>query len=121
MSHLFAFEKLQVWQEARVLLKMIYLVTNSYPKSEIFGITSQMRRAALSISSNFAEGSGRTSKKDQAHFYQMSYSSELELLNQLILSQDLGYISGEQYNEVRLKIESLTNKTNSLRKRCLGV
>ena len=121
MSHLFAFEKLQVWQEARVLLKEIYLATYSYPRSEVFGITSQMRRAALSISSNLAEGSGRTSKKDQAHFYQISYSSALELLNQLILSLDLEYIKEQQYNDIRLLIESLTNKTNALRTKCLVV
>ena len=120
MPHLFAFEKLQVWQEARSLLVKIYQATNSYPRSEVYGIISQMRRAALSISSNLAEGSGRTSKKDQAHFYQISYSSALELLNQLILSLDLEYIKEQQYNEVRPLIESITNKTNSLRNKNLG-
>ena len=121
MSHLFAFEKLNVWQETRLLLKKIYLVTHTYPKSEVFGITSQMRRAALSVSSNLAEGSGRTSKKDQGHFYQMSYSSGLELLNQLILSLDLEYILEQQYIDIRSQIESITNKINSMRKKCLDV
>ena len=121
MSHLFSFEKLQVWQETRLLSKLIYQTTESYPKSEIFGITSQMRRAAISISSNIAEGSGRTSKKDQAHFYQMAYSSGLELLNQLILSLDLGYIMEQQYIAMRLRMESISNKINALRKSCIGV
>ena len=120
MSHLFSFEKLQVWQEARILAKMIYLATHSYPKAEVFGITSQMRRAAVSVSSNIAEGSGRTSRKDQARFYQISYSSGLELLNQLILSVDLEYIPNEQYDKIRAQIECVTNKTNALRKMCLG-
>ena len=114
MSYLYSFERLTVWQEARVLAKMIYLTTDYYPKSEIFGISSQMRRAAISISSNIAEGSGRRGKKDQARYYQIAYSSALELLNQLIISLDLQYVKENDYQNIRLQLEKIGAMTNAL-------
>ena len=111
----YSFEKLEVWQNARDLAKQIYIATKSYPEDEKFGLTNQMRRAVISISSNIAEGSGRTSNKDFAHFVQISYGSLLELLNQLILSLDLEYISNTIYFEIRPAIEEISNKLNSLR------
>jgi four helix bundle protein len=113
--HTYSFEKLEVWQNARDLAKQIYIATKSYPEDEKFGLTNQMRRAVISISSNIAEGSGRTSNKDFAHFVQISYGSLLELLNQLILSLDLEYISNTIYFEIRPAIEEISNKLNSLR------
>jgi four helix bundle protein len=89
MSRQYNFEKLEVWQNCRVLIKEIYLLTSTYPDSESFGLKSQMRRCAISISSNIAEGSGKTHKKNQANFYQIAYASALELLSQLIVSSDL--------------------------------
>jgi four helix bundle protein len=112
---IYSFEKLEVWQNARVLAKHIYLITKNYPEEEKFCLTNQMRRAAISISSNIAEGSGRTSNKDFAHFVQISYGSLLELLNQLILSLDLEYIDELTYSKTRSKIEEISNKLNSLR------
>ena len=89
----FAFEKLEVWQKSRDLVKDIYKVTANYPSEERFGLTSQLRRASVSVSSNIAEGSTRWSKKDQARFYEMSFGSLMEILNQLILSTDLKFFS----------------------------
>jgi len=117
MSHLYSFERLNVWQEARLLAKMIYLVTDSYPKSEIFGISSQMRRAAISISSNSAEGCGRRGKRDQAKYYQIAYSSALELMNQVIISFDLQYIKEIDYQQIRLQLEKVGNFLNTLWKK----
>ena len=111
----YSFEKLNVWQEARVLVKSIYTITRTFPKEEIFGITSQMRRAAISICSNIAEGSGRTTKPDQANFYKIAYSSLLELLNQLIISSDLTFITDSELTELREKIDSIAYKITSLR------
>ncbi|WP_299212856.1 four helix bundle protein [uncultured Dokdonia sp.] len=91
----FSFEKLNVWQKSRQLSVAIYTLTKSFPDEERFGLISQMRRCAVSVSSNIAEGSGRHSSKDKARFTEISYSSLLELLNQLILSQDLELISEE--------------------------
>jgi len=111
----YSFEKLNVWQQARLLTKEIYIVTNSFPTEEKFGLSSQMRRAAISVSSNIAEGSSRKTVKDQAHFYTISFSSLVELLNQLILSLDLGFLSEEKYIELRNSIELISNQLNKLR------
>ena len=71
----FSFEKLAVWQDAKGLTKVIYTLTSSFPENEKFGLVSQLRRAMISVTSNIAEGSSRTSHKDQARFYQIGYSN----------------------------------------------
>ena len=109
----YSFEKLDVWHKARELTKSIYSLTSLFPSEEKYGLTNQIRRATISISSNLAEGSSRKTSKDQARFTQIAFSSLLEVLNQLILSQDLEYISEQQYTEIRLKIEELSNKLNA--------
>lgn len=114
--HIFAFEKLKVWEEIRILIRMIYSLTKVYPKEEQFGIVNQIRRAVISVSSNLVEGSSRTSSKDQAHFYQLSYSSLMEVLSQVIVSKDLSYISESEYIETRTKIQSVSYLLNQLRK-----
>lgn len=119
-DYLFAFEKLTSWKESRLLVKNVYKITESFPKHELFGLTSQMRRAASSISSNLSEGSGRSSPKDQAHFYQMAYSSNLELLNHFYTAFDLNYTEKETFENLRNQICSLSFKINSLRKSCLS-
>ena len=88
-NYTFSFEKLSSWQDARSLVTLVYSITADFPKQEIYGLVSQMRRASSSVSSNISEGSGRSSPKDQAHFYQMSYSSTLELLNHFYTAMDL--------------------------------
>ena len=85
-EHIYSFEKLRVWQNAKDLVVEVYKITRNFPDEGKFGLTSQVRRAALSVTANIAEGSGRTSSKDQAHFYQMAYSSLLELLNHFYIS-----------------------------------
>ena len=113
---IFSFERLNVWQDSRSLAKEIYQDTKNFSDEEKFGLTNQMRRAAISVSSNIAEGTARTSQKDQAHFYQLAYSSLMELMNQIIISNDLGYISDEMVIDYRTKIEKVANMLNSLRK-----
>jgi len=78
----FSFEKLVVWQKSKDLSIHIYRITSSFPKEEKFGLISQLRRCAVSIASNLAEGSGRNSSKDKARFSEIAYGSLLELLNQ---------------------------------------
>jgi four helix bundle protein len=101
---IFSFEKLIAWQKGRELAILIYKTTKPFPKDETFGITSQMRRCSISIASNLAEGSGRSSMKDKARFSEIAYSSSLELLNQVILSYDFEYIDEDQYTIIREKI-----------------
>jgi len=89
----YAFEKLRVWQAARGLAKAVYLATTTFPRTEIYGLTSQCNRAAVSIAANLAEGSSRRSKKDQAHFSEIAYSSLTELACLLILCRDVDFIA----------------------------
>jgi len=113
--HLYSFEKLEVWTEARIFVKWIYEITSIFPSEEKFGLSMQLRRAAVSVVSNLAEGSARKSAKDQAHFSQIAYSSLIEILNQLIIANDLNFVSETQLRAGRNKIECLTAKVGALR------
>jgi len=112
----YSFEKLDVWIIAKELVKIIYLQTKSFPSSEQFGLTNQIRRSTISVASNLAEGSSRKTKKEQARFTQIAYSSLMELLNQIIISFDLGFLTNKDYLHVRTEIEKLTLKINALHK-----
>jgi four helix bundle protein len=111
----YSFEKLEGWQNARQLTLWIYQVTSTFPKNELFGLVSQMRRASVSIASNLAEGTSRTTKRDQARFSVIAYSSTVELLNQLILCFDLKLILENEYNKGREIIERQTFLITKLR------
>ena len=107
---------MSVWQNARKFTKSIYEVTLKFPSEEKFGLVTQMRRAAISVSSNIAEGSSRATTKDQSHFYNTAYSSLMEVLSQVILSGDLGFISDEEMESMRESIETISFQLASLRK-----
>ncbi|MFN3908671.1 MAG: four helix bundle protein [Flavobacterium sp.] len=112
----FSFEKLEVWQGTKTFTVFLYRLMKAFPEDEKFGLVQQINRTVISVSSNLAEGSGRTSKKDQAHFYQMAYSSLMEVLSQVLISIELGYIAPENELEIRNQIVKISNKINSLRK-----
>jgi len=116
MIYLFAFEKLDVWKLAKDFAVELYRVTDSFPREEKFGLVSQMNRAAVSVASNIAEGSSRISKKDKAHFYQIAFSSLMEVTSQLLIVRDLGFIENKEYERLRLIIYEISNKLNALRK-----
>ena len=120
MDYKFSFEKLEVWQMARVLVTDIYRVTQKFPDVERFGITNQLRRAAVSICANLAEGGTRTSSKEQAYFTSIAYGSLMEVLNHLIISNDLLFLEEEKLNELRAKIQPLSTKINNLRTKQLS-
>jgi four helix bundle protein len=111
----YSFEKLEVWVEAKDFTKSAYHITSKFPDTEKFGLVSQIRRASVSMCSNIAEGSARKSYKDKAHFTTMAFGSSVEVLNQLILSYELSFISKEDYFRLRKMLESITNKMNALR------
>ena len=111
----FSFEKLEVWQLSRKLTKTIYEISSEFPEEEKFGLTSQIRRAVISVSSNIAERTSRQSGIEQARYTEIAYGSLLEVLNQLILASDLEYISIERVNSQRPAIEELVNKLYKLR------
>ena len=112
----YSFEKLDCWQHARQLAVWTYESTKYFPSEEKFGIISQMRRAAISVASNIAEGTSRKTAKDQSHFSTIAYSSTIELLNDLIISNDLGYLAIENYSAGRDLIEKQTLLIAGLRK-----
>lgn len=114
-SYQFSFEKLDVWKLSVELVKEIYKITKRFPDEEKFGLISQLRRAAISISSNLAEGSSRTTNKDKAHFTKVSFGSLMELLCQLIISSELGFIDETELSKLRNRIEEISNKLNALR------
>ncbi len=104
------FTDLTTWKKAYELTVKIYKATERFPKEEIFGITSQLRRAAVSISSNIAEGFSRISKKEKIQFLYIALGSLTEVQNLLMLSRDFKYIEFSQYNE----LIDLTNETGKL-------
>jgi four helix bundle protein len=109
------FEKLDVWQKGRIFIKSIYQISQKFPADEKFGMASQIRRAAISINCNVAEGISRQTGKEQARFTEIAYASLMEVLNLLILANDLIFISDEDLANLRLSIEEISNKLNSLR------
>jgi four helix bundle protein len=111
----FPFEKLRVWQDARAWVGSVYKLTGEFPKNEAFNLTSQLNRASVSVAANLAEGSGRISPKDQAHFSQIAYGSLMESACLAILSADRGHITPDQLTGQRETIAGLANQINSLR------
>ncbi|MBB4803035.1 four helix bundle protein [Flavobacterium nitrogenifigens] len=114
--YIFSFEKLEVWQNARMFILDIYKLTSKFPSNELFGITSQIKRSSSSIATNIAEGTSRSTNKDKAHFLTISYSSAMETLNHLIISKDLNYLSEIEYIASREKLEKICNQINNLKK-----
>ncbi len=110
----FSFEKLNVWKKTRKLAFSLYTITSSFPESEKFGITNQIRRAAISVTANIAEGSSRFSRKEQSRFYQISYSSLMELLSHLYISVDLKYLDEKSLEEIKLDIVEISKMLNAL-------
>ncbi len=104
------YKDLIVWQKAHENVLLIYSLTKGFPNQEQFGITSQIRRAAVSIPTNIAEGTGKSSKKDFANYLQSALGSTQEVEYLLLLSNELGYINKDQY----LKINSLTNEVKAM-------
>lgn len=94
MSH--DFKKLRIWEWAKTACKNIYIVTRNFPKEEVFGITSQLRRAASSVAANIAEWSARWTKKDFSHFISIAHGSVNEVQTFLILAKDLEYLTDQE-------------------------
>ncbi len=110
------FKELKVWQKGRMLVKEIYNVTNDFPKDEIFGLTSQIRRCTTSIPANIAEGCGRGTNNELNRFLDIANGSAFELETFLILSLDLKYIIQEQFNLLDEKVQEVQKMIYSLKK-----
>lgn len=115
---LYGFENVIAWQKAHVFVLSVYRLTKSFPKEELFGLTSQFRRAAVSIEANIAEGYKKLSKADKLRFLNISQASLEECRNYIILSRDLEYIDVENINTLYQQIEQASWFLN---KYCKGI
>ena len=109
-----SFTDLKTWQKGHELVLDIYKTTEKLPSKEVFGITNQMRRAAVSITSNIAEGFSRRSNKEKAQFYYMALGSLTELQNQLIIARDINYIDSGNFNRVSQQTIVVSKLINGL-------
>lgn len=95
-----SFTDLQAWKEGHKLVLDIYEISELFPKKEMYGLASQMQRAAVSITSNVAEGFSRQTDKDKSHFFTMALGSVTELQNQLLIARDLKYLLPEKFSTI---------------------
>lgn len=101
------FRKLTIWNESRALVSITYKMTNTFPRNEIYGLSSQIQRCAVSIASNIAEGSARNSNKHFVQYLGTSLGSSFEWETQLICAFDLGYVQEDKFNELILVLQKL--------------
>ncbi len=111
-----SFTDLNSWKEGHRLVVMIYKITKGFPKEELFGLTNQIRRAAISITSNIAEGFSRSTFKDKSHFYSIALGSLTETQNQLIIARDVGYLDTKKFHEIGLQTVVVSKLCNGLLK-----
>mgnify|MGYP003294192578 FL=1 len=116
-----SFRKLNAYIYAKELVKKVYELLKKFPREEQYALCDQLRRAVVSLPSNIAEGTGRVSSKDQAHFFTIAYGSLMEVLAQMDVACDLGYISNDEFNEIEKLIDTeaklltgLASKSKSL-------
>lgn len=114
MARLTSYKELIVWQKSMELVKMIYLTTETFPTREIYGLASQMRRAAISIPSNIAEGYGRKSQKEYTQFYSIAYGSTLELETQLLISRELNLIRNKEFTKANELITEISRMLHAM-------
>lgn len=111
------FLKLEIWKKGRKLVKSIYVLSQKFPKEELFGLTSQVRRAAVSVPSNIAEGCGRGTDKQLSHFIDIAIGSICELETQFYLAFDLEYISASEQQNIIDEIISIRKMMFNFKKR----
>jgi len=109
-----SYKDLTVWQKAYKLSLLIYLLTKAFPKEELYTLVSQMRRAAISIPSNIAEGYCRQRKLEYIQFLLIAFASGAELETQLLITKDLGYISEVEFGKVNNLLQEVMKMLNSL-------
>ena len=108
------FKDLIVYQKSKELVIFVYKMLDLFPDAEMFALCSQMRRAVVSVPSNIAEGMGRLSDKDQAHFLNMSYGSLMEVYAQADIAHDLKYIDDEMFNQLEEQVDSISKMIQSM-------
>ena len=114
LSTIKSFEDLAVWKDARKFTNKIYNLTNKFPKEELYGLTSQIRRATVSIMSNIAEGFDRRSDKELSNFLSIARASSSEVQNDLYIALDLNYISQAEFNQLYQEAKKIAKQINGL-------
>ena len=111
------FKKYDIWQLSHELTLEVYKITSTFPKEELFGVSSQLRRATSSIPTNISEGCGRNSDKEFNQFLNIALGSALETEYLFILSKDLNYLNQEQFQDLELKINNIKSKIYKLKQK----
>ncbi len=114
MSYIKSYKELIVWQKSIKLVEEVFILTAKFPRSELYGIISQMRRAAVAIPSNIAEGYGRKSTKSYTQFYAIAYGSALELETQVLISKRLKLAHLDNFEQVDNLLDEVCKMLNSM-------
>lgn len=114
MAYIQSYKQLIVWQKSIQLVKEIFILTSKFPKAELYGIIAQMRRSAISIPSNIAEGYGRRSTKSYAQFYAIAYGSALELETQIIIAKELQMTSKDNFDAADNLLVEVSKMLNAM-------
>lgn len=110
-----SFRELDAYKEGKKLIKEVYRLLKKFPKEEQYAMCDQLRRAAISITSNIAEGSGRNSFKEKVHFLEFSYGSLMEVLSQMDVACDIEYITVEEFNNFEVMVENVGRLLSGLK------
>lgn len=111
-----SFTDLNAWKESHKLVLIVYKHTENFPKNEIFGLTNQMRRAAVSVVSNIAEGFSRSTARDKCNFYAMSHGSLTELQSQLIIARDLNFLEKNNFDKIAYQTVEVAKLISGLKR-----
>ena len=120
MEKKYEYKNLDVYKESKNLVKMVYGLIEKFPKVETYALCDQLRRSIISVPSNIAEGSGRTSSKDQAHFFEMAFGSLMEVNCQMDIACDLGYINQNELKQIEEQVSRIAAMLSGLRRKCLA-
>lgn len=120
MEKKYNYKDLDTYKESKALVLLVYTLLKKFPREEQYALCDQLRRAVISVPSNIAEGSGRTSSKDQAHFFEMAFGSLMEVDCQIDIAHDLGYITNEDEENVEKHVRAITALLSGLRRKLLG-
>ena len=113
---MFNFEKLETWHEAIAFADLVYQLTRKFPDDERFGLTNQMRRAAVSVSSNIAEGSSRSSRADYARFVEIATGSLFEVVSQTTIGRNQGFLTEVEYQQIYQAAEKQSKMLSGLKR-----
>ena len=117
----YSYKNLDAYKESKALVMLVYALLKKFPREEQYALCDQLRRAVISIPSNIAEGSGRTSSKDQAHLFEMAFGSLMEVNCQTDIACDLGYITREDVGNIEKHVRAIASLLSGLRSKCLSL